>query len=71
MPPATPAASAGMSIGGMSSVSELVPDQPIQERIELARIGPEIEHGDQWDQDQQEVKSVFGNFPRFGHSVGI
>jgi hypothetical protein len=51
--------------------SELVPYHPIQERVELVRIGPEIEHGDQRDQDQEDIQSMFGDFPRAGHSVGI
>lgn len=45
------------------------PRQPIQERIERVRIEQKIDHDRERRQDEQKVKTVFGDGAELGHGA--
>ena len=46
----------------------MVTDHPIEERVELVRIGEEVQHDRQGDENQPGIQRVFGDF---SNSSGI
>jgi hypothetical protein len=51
------------------STASSAPYHPIQQRVEFVRVGQKVEHNGQGNRDQQNVQSVFSDFPDLGHGA--